>query len=155
MSPALFYGTGVVLDRLGGTVARCLDQRTVLGERLDMAFDTLGFIVAPLVGVVWGRLPVWYLSIPAARCLFRLGCWARRSRGHPVKDTPGSRVGRPAAALQIVFIAAALSPVALAALVRPAAIIVTLPSLAVFLRDYLAVTRGFRKAKANGISGLS
>lgn len=43
----------------------------------------------------------------------------------------------------------------LAALVRPAAIIVTLPSLAVFLRDYLAVTRGFRKAKANGISGLS
>lgn len=153
--PALFYGTGVVLDRLDGAVARSLDRRTVLGERLDLAFDTLGFLVAPLVGVVWGQLPVWYLSISAARYLFRLGCWVRRLRGHPVGDLPESRVRRPLAALQMVFITVALLPVAPAILVRPAAVLVMLPSLAVFLRDYLAVTRGFRKAKAKEISGPS
>lgn len=153
--PALFYGTGVLLDRLDGTVARILGRRTVLGERLDMAFDTLGFLVVPLVGVVWGQLPVWYLSISAARYLFRLGCWVRRSRGHPVGDLPESRVRRPLAALQMVFITVALLPVTSPALVRPVATLVMLPSLAVFLRDYLAVTRGFRKAKANEISGLS
>lgn len=153
--PALFYGSGVLLDRLDGAVARTVGRRTVLGERLDLAFDTLGFLVAPLVGVVWGQLPVWYLSISAARYLFRLGCWARRVRGHPVGDLPESRVRRPLAALQMVFITVALLPVAPADLVRPAATLVMLPSLVVFLRDYLAVTRRFREAKAKEISGPS
>jgi CDP-diacylglycerol--glycerol-3-phosphate 3-phosphatidyltransferase len=150
--PALFYGTGVLLDRLDGLVAGTLGRRTVLGERLDLAFDTLGFLVAPLVGVVWGQLPVWYLSISAARYLFRFGCWMRRLRGEPVGDLPESRVRRPLAALQMVFITAALLPITPADLVWPAATLVMLPSLAVFLRDYLAVTRGFRKAKAKDIS---
>ena len=153
--PALFYGTGVLLDRLDGLVARTLGRRTVLGERLDLGFDTLGFLVAPLVGVVWGQLPVWYLSISAARYLFRFGCWMRRLRGEPVGDLPESRVRRPLAALQMAFITAALLPITPPALAWPAATLVMLPSLAVFLRDYLAVRGGFRKAKANEISGSS
>jgi CDP-diacylglycerol--glycerol-3-phosphate 3-phosphatidyltransferase len=52
----------------------------------------------------------------------------------------------------MVFITAALLPITPADLVWPAATLVMLPSLAVFLRDYLAVTRGFRKAKAKDIS---
>jgi CDP-diacylglycerol--glycerol-3-phosphate 3-phosphatidyltransferase len=149
--PVLFYGTGVLLDRLDGVVARTLGRRTVLGERLDLAFDTLGFLVAPLVGVVWGQLPVWYLSISAARYLFRLGCWTRRRRGHPVGELPESRVRRPLAALQMVVVTVALLPVAPATLVRPTATVAMLPSLAVFLRDYLAVTGRFAEAKANAV----
>jgi CDP-diacylglycerol--glycerol-3-phosphate 3-phosphatidyltransferase len=76
----------------------------------------------------------------------------RRLRGEPVGDLPESRVRRPLAALQMVFITAALLPITPADLVWPAATLVMLPSLAVFLRDYLAVTRGFRKAKAKDIS---
>jgi len=46
--PALCYGTGVALDKLDGIVARTVGRQTELGRRLDMAFDTFGFVVAPL-----------------------------------------------------------------------------------------------------------
>jgi len=137
--PVGWYGLGVTLDALDGFIARTVGRRTVLGEKIDMAFDTLGFLVAPLVGVVWGQLPVWYLSISAARYLFKFGCWQRRKRGRPVGELPPSRVRRPLAALQMVFITGALLPVVPPSVVRPIAAAVLLPSLLLFVRDYLAV----------------
>lgn len=138
--PALWYGVGVALDWLDGTVARTLSRQTELGRRLDLAFDTMGFLVAPLVGVVWGALPGWYLGISVARYLFRLGCRVRRWRGLPVGDLPESRLRRPLAALQMVVVTVALVPATPAAVVWPVATLAMLPSLAVFGRDYLAVT---------------
>jgi CDP-diacylglycerol--glycerol-3-phosphate 3-phosphatidyltransferase len=147
--PALWYGTGILLDWVDGAVARSVSRRTVLGERLDLAFDTLGFLVAPLVGVVWGALPVWYLAISAARYLFKFGCWLRRRRGLPVYDLPESRLRRALAGLQMVFIAAALLPVTPPAVVWPAATVVMTPSLVVFARDYFVVSGRLREANAN------
>ncbi len=138
--PALCYGVGVTLDRLDGTVARSVDRVTVLGTKLDMAFDTLGFLVAPIVGVLWGRLPVWYLSLAAARYVFKLACWLRARRGLPVGDLPPSDVRRSLAGVQMGFISVALVPVVPAGLVAAVAPLVLVPSLAYFLRDYLAVT---------------
>ncbi|RLM54106.1 CDP-alcohol phosphatidyltransferase family protein [Halobellus sp. Atlit-31R] len=137
--PALLYGTGCVLDFLDGFLARRTGRTTVLGAKLDLAFDTTGFLVAPLVAVLWGQLPVWYLSLSAARYLFKLGRGLRRRRGRPVYDLPPSVVRRPLAGLQMVFITLALSPLLSPALVRPLAAIVLAPSLAVFARDYLVV----------------
>lgn len=139
-APALLYGAGAGLDAADGAVARELGRRTVLGARLDLAFDTLGFLVAPLVGVAWGRLPAFYLAISAARYLFKLGLWSRRRRGLPVFDLPASRLRRPLAGLQMGFIAVALAPVVPVGTVAAAAAVVVTPSLAVFGRDYLAVT---------------
>ncbi|MEF8830127.1 MAG: CDP-alcohol phosphatidyltransferase family protein [Halobacteriales archaeon] len=137
--PALLYGGAAALDRLDGYAARATGRTTVLGEKLDMAVDTLGFLVAPLVGVLWGRLPVWYLSLSLARYLFRAGRGLRRRRGRPVYGLPPSRVRRPLAGVQMAFIAVALAPVLPAGTVRVAAAVVLVPSLAVFARDYLAV----------------
>ncbi len=137
--PALGYGVGVTLDRLDGGLARTLGRPTALGARLDLAFDTLGFLVAPLVAVAWGQLPVWYLSLSAARYLFKLGCWWRRQRGLPVGALPTSRLRRPLAGLQMVFLAVALVPVVPAGVIRAVAPVVLAPSLAVFGRDYLVV----------------
>lgn len=137
--PVGWYGLGVTLDGVDGLVAKTVGRRTVLGEKLDMAFDTLGFLVAPLVGVVWGRIPVWYLSLSAARYLFKFGCWQRRRRGLPVDALPPSNVRRPLAGIQMAFITVALLPVVPASVVRPAAAVVLLPSLVLFGRDYLAV----------------
>ncbi|MFB6118014.1 CDP-alcohol phosphatidyltransferase family protein [Halosegnis sp.] len=137
--PALGYGLGAALDRLDGGLARTLGRPTELGRRLDLAFDTLGFLVAPLVAVAWGRLPVWYLSLSAARYLFKFGCWWRRRRGRPVGDLPASRLRRPLAGLQMAFLAVALVPVVFARLVALVAPVVLAPSLAVFARDYLVV----------------
>lgn len=147
-APAVAYGGGAVLDYLDGSVADTVGRRTVLGERLDLAFDTLGFLVAPLVAVAWGALPVWYLSISAARYLFRLGTWLRERRGEPVGELPESSVRRPLAGLQMAVIAVALLPATPRAVVWPIATVAMLPSLAVFARDYVVVTGWFAEPNA-------
>jgi CDP-diacylglycerol--glycerol-3-phosphate 3-phosphatidyltransferase len=146
---AALYGVGCALDWVDGLVARRTGRTTVLGARLDMAFDTLGFLVAPVVGVLWGRLPVWYLSISLARYLFKAGRGLRRRRGQPVYDLPPSRVRRPLAGVQMVFITLALAPVLPASTVRLVAAVVVVPSLVVFVRDYLVVAGYFRGRKDN------
>ena len=138
--PALGYGTAVALDAVDGAVARSVGVETRLGERLDMAVDTTGFLVVPIVAVAWGSLPVWYLSLSAARYCYLGGCALWRRRGGTVGDLPPSRLRRPLAALQMVFITFALVPVAPTALVWTLAPVVLIPSLAVFGRDWIAVT---------------
>jgi CDP-diacylglycerol--glycerol-3-phosphate 3-phosphatidyltransferase len=139
-APAVCYGAGVALDFVDGHLARRLGRTTDLGAKLDLAFDTLGFLVAPLVGVAWGRLPVAYLSLSAARYAYRAGIGWRKRRGRPVSDLPESRVRRPLAALQMGVITVALAPALPASAVHPLALVAAIPSLAVFARDYLAVT---------------
>lgn len=138
--PALCYGTGVALDFVDGRLARRTERTTPLGAKLDHAFDTLGFLVAPLVGVAWGRLPVAYLSLSAARYVYRAGVTWRLRRGGPVDDLPESRVRRPLAALQMTFITVALTPLLTAAVIHPVSLVVLVPSLATFGWDYLVVT---------------
>ena len=139
-APAVCYGANCLLDLVDGAVARRRDRTTVLGARLDMAFDTLGFLVAPVVAVAWGRLPVWYLSLSAARYLYKAGCAARRRRGLPVGDLPDSDLGKYLAGVQMVFVTVALVPPVPTELVWTLAPVVLAPSLAVFTRDYLAVS---------------
>lgn len=146
--PAIWYGLGITLDWVDGVVARSVGRPTLLGERLDLAYDTAGFLLAPLVAVVWGALPTWYLLIAAARYLYRGGCWLHERRGGTVRSLPPSRVRRPLAALQMVVITVALVPVTPMSIVHPAATAAMLPSLAVFTRDYLAVTGRLRRAEA-------
>lgn len=138
--PALAYGTGVLLDKLDGVVARTVGEVTVLGERLDMAFDTFGFVAAPLVAVLWGQLPVWYLLLSAARYVYRGGLAWRRRRGRPLFESPDSDLGKYLAGVQMVFLTAALTPVVPTSLVWAAAPFVLAPSLLVFARDFLTVS---------------
>ena len=138
--PALCYGVGVALDKLDGTVARSVGTQTELGARLDTAFDTFGFVAAPLVAVLWGQLPVWYLAISVARYVFLGGVYWRRLRGLSVFDRPDSDSGKYLAGVQMAFITLALAPAVPTNLVWIAAPFVLAPSLAVFGRDYLAVS---------------
>lgn len=147
--PALLYGTGCVLDWVDGLTARFLGRTTVLGTKLDMAFDTVGFLVAPVVAVLWGRLPVWYLSLSFARYLFKAGLGLRRRRDKPVGELPPSAVRRPLAGLQMAFITVALAPVLPPETVWMLAAVVLPPSLLVFVRDYLVVAGYLGRQKDN------
>jgi len=138
--PALVYGAAVVLDQVDGTVARTIGEETAVGKQLDVAFDTFGFVVAPLVAVLWGQLPVWYLSLSAARYFYRGGLAWRRHTGRPVFDRPDDNLGRYLAGVQMVFITAALAPAVPTTLVWTAAPLVLALSLAVFVRDFLTAT---------------
>lgn len=147
--PALLYGTGCALDWVDGPVARFMGRTTVLGAKLDMAVDTLGFLVAPVVAVLWGRLPVWYLSLSFARYLFKAGRGIRRRRGKQIEELPPSAVRRPLAGLQMAFITVALAPVLPPETVRVIAAVVLPPSLLVFARDYLVVVGYLDRQKDN------
>jgi CDP-diacylglycerol--glycerol-3-phosphate 3-phosphatidyltransferase len=138
--PAVAYGSGIILDKLDGIVARSVGRETNLGERLDMTLDTFGFVAAPLVAVLWGQLPVWYLSLSAARYVYRGGLIWRRRRGRPLFDPPDSDLGKYMAGMQMVFLTIALTPAAPTELIWTVAPFVLTPSLVVFARDYLVVT---------------
>jgi CDP-diacylglycerol--glycerol-3-phosphate 3-phosphatidyltransferase len=138
--PAVCYGVGVTLDRLDGVVARTVGRETELGERLDMAFDTFGFLVAPLLAVVWGLLPVYYLSISAARYVFVAAIQLHRWRGGRVHALSDSDVGKYLAGVQMGFVTLALVPPVPTDFVYAVAPLVLAPSVAVFARDYLYAT---------------
>jgi CDP-diacylglycerol--glycerol-3-phosphate 3-phosphatidyltransferase len=148
--PAVCYGTGVVLDKLDGTVARTIGRETALGRRLDMAFDTFGFVAAPVVAVLWGQLPVWYLSLSAARYVFLGGLYWHQLRGRPVFDTPDSDLGKYLAGIQMVFVTLALAPPVPTSLVWAVSPVVLAPSLAVFGRDFLAASGRFPRKTRSG-----
>lgn len=138
--PAVCYGLGVVLDKLDGVIARTIGDETALGTRLDMAFDTFGFIAAPVVAVHWGMLPAYYLAIAAARHSFVGALRLHRWRGRAVHPLPDSNLGRYLAGGQMVFLTVALVPVVPTSLVYTVAPAVLAPSIAVFLRDYCYAT---------------
>ncbi len=138
--PAIAYGLGAAIDKLDGTIARTIGQRTPLGERLDMAIDTFGIVVAPLLAVLWGRLPVWYLSLSAARYVYKGGLWYRQRQGRQLVAPPDSDIGRYLAGLQMAFFTAALAPVVPRAIIYTVAPILLTASLSIFVRDFLVVT---------------
>jgi len=138
--PALCYGGGVVLDRLDGAVARTIGRETELGRRLDMAFDTFGFLAAPVVAVLWGALPAYYLAVSVARYAFVAAVRLHRWRGGQTHSLPDSDLGKYLAGIQMVFVTLALAPPAPTGLVHAVAPVVLAPTLAVFGRDYLHAT---------------
>ena len=137
--PALLYGTATLLDCVDGTIARTVGTETDVGGRLDVALDAVGTVVAPLVAVAWGQLPIWYLSLSAARYVYVGGLvWRRRRR--PLFETPDDDLSRYLGAAQMVFITAALVPATPAVLVEVVAPPLLVASLVSFARDFLAVT---------------
>ena len=145
--PAVLYGGGVLLDAVDGVIARRIGRPTRLGERLDMGYDTLGFVVAPAVAVAWGLLPPVYLSLAAARYVYRAGLWLDRRRGRQILSLPASRLRRPLATWQMCFLTVALLPVGPSETIYAVAPLALAPSLLVFTRDYLSVTGRLPRAE--------
>jgi CDP-diacylglycerol--glycerol-3-phosphate 3-phosphatidyltransferase len=137
--PSLLYGTGSALDFIDGSLARTAGRQTVLGAKLDLAFDSLGFLIAPVVAILWGQLPMWYVLLPVTQYLFKFGRSHRRRRGLRVRPLPSSFVRRPLAGLQMAFITLALAPIGSARLIEILAVAVLAPSLIIFIRDYLVI----------------
>jgi CDP-diacylglycerol--glycerol-3-phosphate 3-phosphatidyltransferase len=102
---------------------------------------------APGAAVAWGALPVWYLSISAARYLFEFGCWLRERQERPVAAFPDTSVRRSLAGLQMVVVALALALPTSVGVVWPVATAAMVPSLVVFARDYPVATAGSASRK--------
>ncbi|MEM4782186.1 MAG: CDP-alcohol phosphatidyltransferase family protein [Halalkalicoccus sp.] len=138
--PAVLYGAAALADYVDGSLARLTDHVTTLGARLDTEFDALGILIAPLLAVLYGQLPLWYLSVSAARYLFVFGIWLRRRRDRPVFDLPPRRSRRLLAGLQMAFLTVVLSPPVSPPVTTVAAVFVAVPFVVGFVRDWLYVS---------------
>lgn len=138
--PATIYLIASILDYLDGIVARLTNSGTLLGAELDIDMDGLGVIVASLVAIHYGQIPLIYLLVGIARYLFLLGIGIRRKRGLVVKPLPASPYRRGLAGAQMGFLVAVLFPVFRPPATSIAAIFFMTPFLISFLMDWLSVS---------------
>jgi CDP-diacylglycerol--glycerol-3-phosphate 3-phosphatidyltransferase len=136
------YTLAAIGDGFDGWVARRSGTSTQAGAMLDVRVDALGLLVAPLVAVVWGRLPVWYLLLAFAYPIFQAAVWLRGRLRLPTfreRLRPDPRA-RALAGIQMGVVAASLFPVLPRAVTWPVATVTMLPTLALFIGQWRVVT---------------
>jgi CDP-diacylglycerol--glycerol-3-phosphate 3-phosphatidyltransferase len=138
--PASFYLVAVLLDYVDGAVARLTGSTSILGEKLDMDMDGLGILIATLVALKLGQVPLAFLLVGLARYLFLGGVWLRKRKGLPVDDLPPRRFRRGLAGAQMGFLATILFPVFTPPATVVAAYFFLIPFVLFFLLDFLAVS---------------
>lgn len=139
-APGVLYSAAGLIDLVDGYAARVTHHTTALGAYLDMELDALGILIAPLLGVWYGQLPIWYLLASAARYLFVAGMWWRTRKGLPNQDLAHSDLRRVLASFQMGFIGVVLLPIFSPPATWIAAAAFIMPFLVVFVRDWFLVT---------------
>jgi len=137
--PALFYTLAAILDRLDGFAARRSEQVSLLGNELDIRFDALGLVIAPLLAIGLGKLHGSYLLLSVAYYVYRWGLQQRSLLGLPLYDLPGNPLRRTLAGFQMAFVALALWPLLDPELTAIAGIAFMLPVLFGFTADWWVV----------------
>ena len=118
-------------DWLDGFLARRTGHETRLGELLDLRVDAMGMLVASVVAITVGRLPVWYLLLSCAYFVFHAALVVRRSVGRPCCEERlcPSAHARTFAGYHMALVAAAFVPILDAGTVHIVATILMVPSL--------------------------
>ena len=145
--PAVLYMLADAADFFDGYLARVKNHATRLGKLLDMSIDGVGVLVATLLAIQYGQLPLWYLVVALARYLFLGGERLRRRLGKPVYPLPPAISRRAFAGVQMGFLAAALWPVFSPPGTHIAAVFFALPFLVGFGRDWLIASGVLRPAE--------
>ena len=139
-APALLYTLARLVDYVDGYVARLTHHETKLGGILDMEFDGLGVLIAVLLAIAYGHLPLWYLPLAFSRQLFIFGIWLRRRQGWPVYEMPPSANRRIIAGYQTGFLTVTLWPGFAPPISTVAALIFGGVLTVSFVRDWLVVS---------------
>ena len=152
--PAVLYSLLAILDFFDGYWARKSNTQTHLGELLDQEYDALGILVAVVLVIQWGHLPVPFLYIAVAKYVFAAGIAWRSFRGKAVYPLPPSYMRRRLAGFQMGILAVFLWPIARPPGTLLAELIIGVPLLLGFIRDWLLVSGaldpedpGYRKIK--------
>lgn len=139
-APALLYTADRLIDYFDGYVARVTAGETKLGAILDMEFDGLGILIAIVLGVQYGKLPIWYLLLGVSRQLFVAGMWLRQRRNLPVHELPSSDHRRVIAGFQTGFMTIMLWPILTPQVTLAASYLMAIPLAFSFGRDWLVVS---------------
>jgi phosphatidylglycerophosphate synthase len=138
--PAILYTLAALLDRLDGYAARSSKQVSLLGNELDITFDALGLLVAPLLAISLGKIHGSYLLLSIAYYVYQWALQRRRNRGLVVYALPPNPLRRTLAGFQMGFVAVALWPVLNPQLTIIASVAFMLPVLFGFTVDWGVVS---------------
>jgi CDP-diacylglycerol--glycerol-3-phosphate 3-phosphatidyltransferase len=134
------YTGASIADGFDGYLARRSGRVTELGQWLDIELDGLGIIIVSLLGIGYGQLPLWFLSVGLARYFFVAGLWWRERQGKPIYDMPPSTHRRILAGMMMGMLTVVLWPILPAPMAQIAAGVIGVPVLFGFLRDWLFVS---------------
>ncbi|MEJ2157094.1 MAG: CDP-alcohol phosphatidyltransferase family protein [Desulfobacteraceae bacterium] len=152
-APGSIYLGISMADLFDGYMARIQQRETELGKRLDIEADAAGLLVASLVAVALGRLPVIYLLVGMVYYPYILGIWIRRKRALAVTTLKQRPYARITAGFQMGLVGMALLPVWNSDFTTVAAWIFMIPLLTGFVRDWWVVA-GWIKTDADQRSAL-
>lgn len=138
--PAVLFALAAGLDAVDGRLARATDSVSELGGRLDTEMDGLTVLFGTIFVVIADLVPAVFLIVGLARYLFVFGIWLRERRELPVYDLPPSQLRRVLGGVAMATIWLALLPAVGPAISRPVALVVLVPFIGNFSRDWLAVS---------------
>ncbi|TKB27652.1 CDP-alcohol phosphatidyltransferase family protein [Desulfopila sp. IMCC35006] len=139
-APGLIYLGISLADLCDGFVARRQGKETELGKRLDIETDAAGLLVASLLAVALGQVPVIYLLVGLAYYPFILGISLRQKSALPVVALRSRPYSRIIAGCQMGLVGMVLLPIFNPPFTFVAAYIFMTPLLVGFLRDWLVVS---------------
>ncbi len=131
------YTAASIADGFDGYIARRSGRVTELGQWLDVELDGLGVLIVCLLGISYGQLPWWFLSVGLARYAFLGGLWWRERQGKPTYALPPSVHRRILAGMMMGMMTVVLWPIVPAPMSQLAALIIAIPVLLGFWRDWL------------------
>lgn len=138
--PAVLFAAAAGLDAIDGWIARSTDSESAFGARLDVEVDALTVMFGTLFVVREALVPAVFIAVGLARYLFVFGIWLRHQRDQPVYELPPSQLRKLLGGLAMGMIWVAMLPAVPASVSRPLALVVLVPFVINFSRDWLAVS---------------
>ena len=138
--PGSLYILSVFADYVDGYLARLHNSTSEFGAALDRNFDALTTMTGSLLGILYGHLPLWYLTVGLAFYVFSLATWIMKKSGMKVLDLPSSYYRRIVGGSNAIFIGFALTPVLPGNWLTILAAIFNLLILAGFFRDWFCIS---------------
>lgn len=137
--PGTVYISAALLDYFDGVLARIFNQQTRLGESFDTQMDALGLLVAILLAIKIGQLPLSCITAGLAYYLFQIGIQIRKKLSKVVIDLKPRPEARFMAGLYMGFVGLSLFPILRPPVTDIAAVIFLVPFLLGFLQDWWIV----------------
>jgi len=138
--PAALYSLLAILDFFDGYWARRSNTQTRMGELLDQEYDALGILISVILVIQWKHLPIAFIYIGVAKYVFAAGIAWRSYRGKAVYPLPPSYMRRRLAGFQMGILSVFLWPIARPPGTLLAELIIGVPLLLGFIRDWLLVS---------------
>lgn len=138
--PGALYTVASLTDLLDGRIARQRGETTDLGAKLDVEVDSVGILVAFILGVKFQQVPPIFAGVGGLFYAYRLYLWMRRRRGHPVHPLPNSAWRSVIGGFEVGFLCVMLWPVFAPPYTTAVGAAIALPVVISFVWDGLIVT---------------